>query len=107
MNPIASIALSGMTAASERLAVSARNVADASTDAAPLRADQVEIAGGGTAVQIGYGPPASNAVATGGAQIDLASEAVDQLAAGLAFAANVAVLRASSRMTRSLLDVMA
>ena len=109
MNPISAIALSGMSAASTRLAVSAQNVANASTASARSIVDQVEIAGGGTAAQISspassYGPPSFGA---GGADVDLAAEAVDQLSASLAFAANLAVLRMSNQMTKSLLDVMA
>ena len=57
MSSVMSIAASGMAAASQRLAVSARNVANASGTASPLRVDQVETAGGGT--QASTSAPAS------------------------------------------------
>jgi flagellar hook protein FlgE len=108
MNAISPIAISGMAAASTRLAASAHNVANATTPGfAPARADQVEISGGGTAARVSYGAPPSDANAETASGVDLAEEAVNQLAAGIAFAANAAVLRASRSMSKSLLDVMA
>ena len=109
MNPISAIALSGMTAASTRLAVSAQNVANASTASARAIVDQVEIAGGGTAAQISSqassdGPPSFG---VGGGEIDLAAEAADQILARFTFAANVAVIRAARTMTQRLLDTVA
>ena len=40
-------------------------------------------------------------------EMDLASEAVDQLLAQIAFAANAQVMRASRNMTKSLFDIVA
>lgn len=106
---VTSIAASGMQAAQQRLDVAARNVANASTGlpaGAPdkvvaafnaLRADQVETAGGGTAV---------NAVLTN-EPVDLAHEAVELTIARYTLAANANVMRAAAKMQKSVLDITA
>ena len=129
-----SIALSGMTAATRRLEVSARNVANASSsnpsadaDAAikesypaaynALRVDQVEAAGGGTIAIVNqaspgtvpvFDPSAPYADAKGmvsAPNVDFANEAVQQLLARVTFAANAQVVRTYDRMMKSLLDI--
>jgi flagellar basal-body rod protein FlgC len=113
MTSILSIATSGMAAAQKRLEVSARNVANVSTDLpadapsdvaaafaalrAPLRIDQVEVSGGGTAAVVSQAPP--------GTQVDLANEAVQLMVARYTFAANAKVAKLAGEMQRSLLDI--
>lgn len=113
MSGILPIAVSGMAAAQKRLEVSARNVANVSTglpaDAppevaaafsalrAPLRMDQVEAPGGGTAPAVTREPP--------GTQVDLANEAIQQMVARYTFAANAKVAKAACEMQKSLLDI--
>jgi flagellar basal-body rod protein FlgC len=130
MNPI-SIALSGMQAASVRLNASASNVANLRTNGrlpsaggtssapaayAPLRVDQVEVSGGGTAANVStaspsytpsYDPTAPYADGNGmvaAPNVDLANEAVQQITAKYEFAASAAIMRAASDMTKTLLD---
>ena len=133
MSIVASIALSGMTAASRRLEASARNVAnvrsagplpgaDAGATAGyaayvPVRVDQVETAGGGTLANVSsvspghvpaYDPTAPYADQNGMVampNVDLANEAVEQLIARYTFAFNVEVLRADREMTKAVLDI--
>ena len=133
MNPVWSIATSGMAAATRRLEVSARNVANVlsagplpSADAnvrasysayVPLRVDQVETAGGGTAANVSpvspsqvpaYDPEAPYADANGmvaSPNVDLADEMVQQMVARYTFAMNAGVLRTNADMMKSLLDV--
>src|ERR1043165_9085117 len=106
---VTSIAASGMLAATQRLDIAARNVANASTGlpvSAPdkvvaafnaLRADQAETAGGGTAL---------NAVLTD-SEVDLTQQAVELTIARYAFAANANVMRAAAKMQKSVLDISA
>jgi len=136
MSNVASIALSGMAAATRRLEVSARNIANAysagplpSADPAvvqnypaayaPLRVDQVETAGGGTRAVVSpdspsylatYDPNAPYADRNGMVampNVDFASEAIDLLVARYSFAANVQVVRSEAQLMKSLLDVLA
>ena len=131
---VLSIAMSGMTAATRRLEVSARNVANASSsgplpDADPAikesfpaayvaqRVDQVEAAGGGTIANVGpaspgtvptYDPTAPYANDKGmvaAPNVDFANEAVQQLLARVTFVANAQVVRTYDRMMKSLLDI--
>lgn len=135
MNAVLAIAASGMSAASLRLDVSASNVANISTtgplpDAntssgtafpaaySPLRVDQINV-GGGTAATVMtvspsyvpmYDPSASYADKNGmvaAPNIDLANEAVQQIMASYAFAANVIVMKIDSQMTGMLLNLAA
>jgi len=136
MSSILSIAASGMLAATQRLQVSAENVANANSDgplptAAPAiqaqypaayvarRVEQVQTAGGGTRAVVAnqqpgtvaaYDPTAPYADANGrvaAPNVDLANEAVQQLVARYAFAFNADVMRVYSKMMQSLLDVSA
>jgi flagellar basal-body rod protein FlgC len=114
MSSASSIAMSGMLAAEQRLNVAAYNIANATTDLpanaptdaatafAPLRADQIDTAGGGTAVAVRVQFP--NDVFTGP---DLASEAVQVVLSRYTFAANVAVMRSAAQMQKVLLDTFA
>jgi flagellar basal body rod protein FlgC len=105
---VTSIAASGMLAAQQRLNVVARNIANASvrpTDDeaaaafAALRADQVEVSGGGTAVNVSAAPA--------GTETDLASEAVQLTIASYTLAANANVMRAAAKMQKSVIDILA
>jgi flagellar basal-body rod protein FlgC len=136
MSDALSIAVSGMTAATRRLQISARNVANAlsagpSPDAdpaikanfpaayTPLRFSQVESAGGGTrgiagaaqpAFALLYEPNAPYADLNGlvaAPAVDFMDEAIEQLVARYSFAANVAVAKTASAMMTSALDIKA
>ena len=136
MSSVLSIAISGMQAATTRLEVSARNVANArsagtlpdaqgnySADAPrayiPQRVDQVDLSGGGTQAVVGnvapsyvpsYDPGAPYANADGqvaAPNVDLTEEAIQQLVARYTFAANARVVTAYDQMVKSLLDITA
>jgi flagellar basal-body rod protein FlgC len=126
-----SISASGLAAASLRLQASASNVSDtaplpnanASSTAGfpsayvPSRVDQVAVAGGGTAATIAraspsyvtrYDPGAPSADKNGlvaAPNLDLANEAVQQIAASYAFAADAKAIQAGSNTIRALLDI--
>jgi flagellar basal-body rod protein FlgC len=134
MSSILSIAVSGITAASERLQVSANNVANAQSDGplpsadpaiqarypqayTPQVVNQVETAGGGTKavvtnVQSGtvlaYDPPAPYADQNGMVaepNVNYTTEAIQQLTARYDFVFNVYVARVYSRMLKTLVDI--
>jgi flagellar basal-body rod protein FlgC len=134
MNSILSIAASGIAAASLRLDVSASNVANISSNGplpdaspssafpagyAPLRVDQVDVGGGGTATRVtttspnytpSYDPSAPYSGRNGmvaAPNVDLTNEIVQQITARDAFAANAKVMQTYSRMMTSLLDIKA
>ena len=106
MSSASAIAVSGMFAAEQRLNVAARNIANATTDTPtayqPLRADQTETQGGGTAVTVRAQFPYD---ALGG--VDFANEAIQVVTARYTFAANVAVMRTAAQMQKVLLDTFA
>jgi flagellar basal-body rod protein FlgC len=134
LGAVLSVALSGLTAASKRLEVSASNVANASSGG-PLpdasveakanfpppyvaqRVDQVEVPGGGTIANVRpetpgtvpvfdpTSPYANDKGQVAAPNVDLANEAVQQILARENFAANVAVIRTYERMMKSLLDI--
>ncbi|MGJ4948795.1 flagellar basal body rod protein FlgC [Bradyrhizobium sp. HKCCYLS20291] len=134
MSPIATIAVSGMKAASQRLEVSASNVANAMSTGAlpnadgtlpagapkaydPLQLVQSDVAGGGTQATItkasqgtsaSYQPSAPFANKDGlvaAPNVDLAEEMISQLVAKYSFAANAKVLKASDEMSRVVIDM--
>jgi flagellar basal-body rod protein FlgC len=136
MSSISTTALSGMNAAARRLEVSASNVANASSTGAvpnadgtlpagaprayaPLQLVQTESAGGGVQTTVTMATPSTITVSDPNApfanknglvtapNVDLSQEMVGQLIASYSFAANAATLKASDRMTKSLLDVTA
>jgi flagellar basal-body rod protein FlgC len=132
MSSILSIAASGTAAASRRLEVSASNVANA-LDTGPLpgapnptaappayvpqRLVQTALAGGGTATTVtnvspsyaaGYDPTAPYADTNGqvaAPNVDLANEAIQQITARYAFAANAKVVQVDAEMMKTLLDI--
>ena len=134
MSIVSSIALSGLSAASLRLHVSAGNVANAFTTG-PLpgsaqsgnypdayvakRVDQIARADGGVETSVrdaspafvpAYDPRAPYADSNGfvaSPNVDLASEIVQQLTAQIGFAANAQLVKADHKMTASLLDIVA
>jgi flagellar basal-body rod protein FlgC len=120
MNSIVTNALSGLNAARKRLEVSAANVANVDSDGAlpdsdgapnaplpytPLRVEQLPLPSGGTfAIVVPVDPrlvrryapnsPAANAAGiVASPNVDLAGEAVSQLAATQAYKANLRVLK--------------
>jgi len=134
MSSVLSIAVSGMLAATQRLQVSARNVANVRSDGAlpdaqgnyapgaqrpytPLRVDQVDQAGGGTRAIVtevspgyvaSYDPSAPYADQDGMVatpNVDLADEVVQQLMATYSYAANARVVTSYNQMVKSLLDI--
>jgi flagellar basal-body rod protein FlgC len=112
MNSASAIAMSGLFAATQRLNVAAYNIANATdlpADAPadvnafqPLRADQTEAPGGGTAVTVRAQFP--NDALDG---VDFASEAIQVVAARYSFAANIAVMRTAAQLQQVLLDTFA
>jgi flagellar basal-body rod protein FlgC len=134
MEPILSIATSGMLAAATRLQVSAENVANAQSDGplpsadpptaaqypsayGPKQVNQIATAGGGTKAVVtnarpatvpAYAPTAPYADANGevaAPNVDYVHEALQQATASYTFAMNAAVARAYARMMKSLLDI--
>ena len=129
-----SIAASGLAAASLRLEVSASNIANAlsfgplptAKNAAgfppayiPLRVDQTEVAGGGTAAKAvpvlpnyvpvydSTAPYADSQGIVAAPNVDLGSQFIETLLARYTFAVNAKVASADIRMTNSLLDFTA
>ena len=99
MSPIASIALSGVSAASSRLETAAHNIANAQTAGFWRQlVQQTAQAEGGVTVSIG------RAAATGDALIE---DVVAQMSAAHSFEANVMTLKAHDRLLGSLLDATA
>jgi len=99
MNSIASIALSGMNAASTSLASSAHNIANAQTPGFRRQLTaQAAVPEGGVSVTL------TQAAEPGEA---LAEDVVQQIVARQAFEANVLSLKTQDRMLGSLLDVHA
>jgi flagellar basal-body rod protein FlgC len=136
MSSISTIALSGMSAATRRLDVSASNVANATSTGAlpnadgtlpagaprayaPLELVQTASAGGGTQTTVMTVAPSTIAVSDPQApfanqdglvaapNIDITQEMVGQMMASYSFAANAATLTADDRMTKALLNITA
>jgi|SRR4051812_25361605 flagellar basal-body rod protein FlgC len=134
MSSIATIAVSGLKAASQRLEVSASNIANVRTTGAlpgadgtlpagapkayaPLELVQSDVAGGGTQATITTSSPATTASYDPSApfankdglvaspNVDLAQEMISQLLAKYSFAANARVLKASDEMSRTVIDM--
>ena len=99
MSSIASIALSGLNAASSQLATAAHNIANAQTSGFRRQlVQQTAQPDGGVVVSIGRATDGGDA---------LAEEVVAQMAATYAFKANVLSLKTQDRMLGSLLDLTA
>ena len=99
MNSIASIALSGMNAASTTLATSAHNIANAQTPGFRRQlTTQTAQPEGGVSVNL------TQAAEPGES---LAEDVVQQIAARYSFEANVLTLKTQDRMLGSLLDTTA
>ncbi len=99
MSSIASIALSGLNAASSQLATAAHNIANAQTPGFRRQfMQQTAQPDGGVIVSIG------RAAETGDA---LAEDVVTQMSATYAFKANVLMLKTQDRMLGNLLDLKA
>jgi len=134
MSSILSIAASGMMAATQRLQISAENVATAASDGplpsagaaaqaqypaayGALAVDQTATADGGTSAVIvdvqpatvaSYDPTAPYADPSGevaAPNVDDANEAMQQATATYSFAMNAVVMRAYSQMMQTLLDI--
>jgi flagellar hook-associated protein FlgK len=99
MNSIASIALSGMNAASLGLASAAHNVANLQTPGFRRQLTvQEALPEGGVAVDVTQARVAGDA---------LAEDVVQQMSAAYSFKANLMTLRTHDRMLGSLLDLQA
>ena len=134
MSIASTIAVSGMTAAALRLQISASNVANvqsygplpdsAGAGSYPAAYDartvnQTAMSDGATFATVApvlpgtvksWNPAAPYANAQGmvaAPNVDLANEAVQQIMAGLVYAANAAVVRADNQMTSALVNVFA
>jgi flagellar basal-body rod protein FlgC len=132
MNPIFSIALSGIVAATRRLEVSAANVANVDSTGAlsdattgspgtpapfqPLEVTQQPLLTGGTSASIGLLEPATTTAFQPGApfanadglvaapNVDLAGEALNQIQAVNAYKANLKVLEVADDLEREAID---
>ena len=99
MSSIASIALSGLNAASSQLATAAHNIANAQTPGFRRQlVQQTAQPEGEVVVSIGRAADSGDA---------LAEDVVAQMAATYAFKANVLSLKTQGRMLGSLLDLTA
>lgn len=128
MNPVLSIALSGLTAATRRITVSANNVANAltsrpTTAGAPApegvfaaqEITQRSVSGGGVRADVRDRNPATvtgadPASPTGLSEfpnVDLVEEAVNQKIALANYKANAAVIRVQQEVDDALLDIKA
>jgi flagellar basal-body rod protein FlgC len=134
MSIASSIAVSGMHAATVRLQVSARNIANSRSDGplpgsanagnfppayVPQRVDQVDNVGGGTSAIVSkvspgyvsvYDPTAAYADSHGmvaSPNVDLGDEIVQLMLARFTFAANAQVVRVDAQMSKALLDILA
>ncbi|GAM09966.1 flagellar hook protein FlgE [Geobacter sp. OR-1] len=97
MNYINSIAQSGIEAATAKLAVTADNIANATTDGfKAARVDTTTKENGGVDV----------AVVKTDDQVDISKEAVEMLSTVNGFKANLQVLKADKEMTKSILDLI-
>lgn len=99
MDPISSIALSGLHAARQRLQVSAHNVANLGTEG--FHAQRVvshSEAGAGVGTRV---------VTAAEPGVDLLTEAVEQLSAVYAFRANLISLQRADSLLGTLLDELA
>jgi len=132
MSAILSIALSGLDAARQSLAISADNVANAESDGAlpngagagapapyqPLEVVQQPLPGGGTRAAVTpldptyvaqFAPELPFADQQGlvaAPNVDLATERVDQLAAINAYRANLRVIEVAQELDRETLDAL-
>lgn len=98
-----SLATSGIAAASAALEVTAQNVANLSTDAAPLRATHEELAAGGVRVTISPEARAFADLASRG--VDIVREVPAGIAAVAAYRANLKSLEAADEVLQALLEV--
>lgn len=126
MNPVLSIALSGLTAATKRIGVSANNIANAltsrpTTPGAPTPAGtfaaqevtQRSLGGGGVAADVRDKNPAtvtgvdptSPTGLSAFPNVDFAEEAVNQIIAVNSYRANAAVIRTQQEIDDALLDI--
>ncbi|NKB60412.1 MAG: hypothetical protein GKS00_29250 [Alphaproteobacteria bacterium] len=126
MNPVLSTALSGLTAATKRIGVSANNIANAltsrpTTAGAPAPAGtfaaqevtQRSVAGGGVSAEVRDKDPAtvtgvdpsSPTGLSAFPNVDFAEEAVNQIVAVNLYRANAAVIRVQQEIDDALLDI--
>ena len=112
-------ALSGLSAASRRIAVSADNIANQfSKNYTPKQVDQVSLSGGAVQAIVKDVNPATipvfnpldpDADANGTVQlpnVDLANELVNQTIASYDFKANLQSIKAADNLQKSLLDIL-
>lgn len=99
MNSIASIAMSGMQVAQQRLHASAHNIANLGTEGfAPQRVESLARADGGAAGVLRTDPVGSG---------DLVADAVEQVSASYAFRASAITLQRADSLLGTLLDARA
>jgi flagellar basal-body rod protein FlgC len=126
MNPVLSTALSGLQAATNRVAVSANNIANAltsrpTTPGAPtpkgvFKAQEVtqrSVGGGGVATDVWDKNPATVTGADSSSptglsafpNVDFVEEVVNQAVAVASYRANAAVIRTQQKLDDALLDI--
>ena len=97
---VANVALSGIQAAQTRLANSANNIANASTDKfQPQKVELSPLQGGGVKAELIEPKDAQGVV--------LEQEVVETIAAGYDFKANLKVLKTQNELDKTLLDIKA
>lgn len=119
ISPISS-ALSGLNAASKRVAVSADNIANQfSKNYVPQRAGQVSLGAGGIQTIVTpinpptvtvFNPADPDADANGAVQlpnVDVANELANMMVASYDFKANLKSIKVTDKMQQSLLDILA
>lgn len=105
---VTSIALSGLKAADSRLAVSANNIANASTPGfKPADAVQESVDNGGVIVDIRQRIPASQDTEGELPNVSLEQEVVNTVTAANDFQANLRLLKVQKELDKSLLDIQA
>jgi flagellar basal-body rod protein FlgC len=134
MSIASAIAVSGLAVATVRLDIAASNIANSQSDGplagtpnhenfpaayTPLRVNQTDLVGGGTAATVSAVSPATVATfdptapyANGDGMVaspnvDLAGEMIQLLIARYSFAANAQVIRADAQMNAALLNIVA
>ena len=99
MDPL-TIAVSGVRSAEVRLASSAHNVANLTTDSfRPLRTEQTSVAGGGSVARLRQ--------ETQPRPVELTHEILEQIRASLQFKASLRVFATTAEMRGQLVDLLA
>lgn len=106
VSSVLSVAVSGLNASAERFNVAANNIVNANTEGYQARrVNSVSQSTGGTSAASQAGGVRN--VVTQGGSVDLASEIVDTIFAGISYSANAQVIRTAEETLGQLLDIRA